>query len=530
VSLALGACGEDAKPESPASASVGSVSETPAPTASAEAPVDRSLLKAKVDAETKTLDVVAYIADERDGPMFMGAQAATNFRLFPFEQTMVVSRAGQLFELQGDKLVLNTKAVTTEKVPGNTPVLGAYEIQRLEGDYPESLFVTAEFQSFMGPRQGSYRTVYYVRTGGAWKTRESPPTSVAAWKNGAMLGLTLGKPVVESGPPTTLPAQTPGTEGKCLPGASLVFGRKLAGRPTGELILLGARCDTNRPVIERWSAEGKGTLEDLPGAPKELSPLHFHDHLRMTSSTSGVVAISGPDHTPYVARFDGGGFRPVDIPDKGDIDEAWMTADGAIFLVLIDSVSKAPNMLVRSLPDGQYTRWKAPRGYGMRGLWARDRDTAYVGWSAFGSSEAVLFGTKPALLTSQGAPPSFTAPRPEKPSAPRGEAPVDGVAAFPKYDDACKDPFVFLYDVAVQTPPGFPFPLTVKTLHAFTKKEGLELVDFKHGGKRRLGVRVPNKEVAAELVKHVKGLMPEDNPELVCFKAPADARNVAVPQ
>ncbi len=537
AALLLAGCSDQAKPDTSAAASsstAGALVVVASATPPA-LPVDHSPIAVKVDGEVLPLTVVGY---NPAAPFMPGAQASPALRIFPFPTTMIVMQAGQLFELEAGKLKLNAKAVTTEKIPKATPVVGASEIYRFEGVYPDKLYVTASYSSFMGARQASERTVQYVRSGGAWAESGALPRSLTGWRSGSVVTLDGAGKLVADTTEVKLPSQTPGTDGKCSPGSPLVVGRQVAGLPTGELLVLGSRCDTSATAVEWWPAAGQpSTIEDLPGAPRAEAATSHLDYLRVGSDKSAYVVLTRAGNAPYVARFDGRGFRPLEIPDRGDVRGAWATPDGALFFVLRGERGRrsTKDRVGRLMADGRYTRWEPTQAHPLGDLWAPDSETVYVSLSSLSSSEGAIFGIKPGKLTSATAPEAFTqaspsAPTPaEKPAAP-GETPTNGAAAFPKYDDACKDPFVFLYDVGANTPATFAFPATVKALLAFAKATELELVDFKHGGKRRLGVRVPNQDVAAELVKHVKTLMPDDKPELVCFKTASDARKVALSQ
>ncbi len=83
--------------------------------------------------------------------------------------------------------------------------------------------------------------------------------------------------------------------------------------------------------------------------------------------------------------------------------------------------------------------------------------------------------------------------------------------------EACKTPFVFLYDVADKSEPKYSFPSTRKALSTFAPLEGVELVDFV-AGRRRLGAFVPSWEVGVAVAAHIEKTMKDEHPRVVCFK------------
>lgn len=92
--------------------------------------------------------------------------------------------------------------------------------------------------------------------------------------------------------------------------------------------------------------------------------------------------------------------------------------------------------------------------------------------------------------------------------------------------EACKTPFVFLYDVSWKSELGYTFPTTRKALASFAPLEGVELVDFV-AGSRRLGAVVPSWEVGVALAAHVAKSMKDEHPQVVCF-APTSPRAIPI--
>jgi hypothetical protein len=519
--LAAG-CGEKAKPDQGNTASSDPGAAVSASAAVPDAPPDRSPVPVKLVADFKRLNVVAFLQHNTEGWPF-GAQASKAFRVHAFRDRMIVTQAGHVYTFDGKKLTLDPKAVTTEQEPGLTPLLGAYEIRRLEGIWPDVLYADAHFYSFMGPRQFSIRDVSYERRDGKWGTVGVLPGAVSAWKDGRTLALRMGKlesvPEAPEGgiPPQSKPGDAPGCKGS----AAAIDAKSLTALSSGEIFLLGRRCDNGTMGVERLGA-GPAVLEELPDAPKE--PLKTL--IAAGSPKSVYVATSGTER-PYVARFDGRAFRSIAVPDAGEVEGLWATPDGAAFLITLNRAQKdSPTLLVRIEADGTVTRFIAPRGRNFHGIWASDKDTAYTAWYREGEA-SVLFSTKPDVIL--GSPPaSFSE---EAPASPGIDAPPPEIASLPMpaYTDACKTPFVFLYDVSPKAPPNFDFPTTRKAISTFPKLSEIKLVEFVYEKKKKLGASVPSAEVGRALMKQVVENMKDESPVLVCYEAKEGVREIRLP-
>jgi len=92
--------------------------------------------------------------------------------------------------------------------------------------------------------------------------------------------------------------------------------------------------------------------------------------------------------------------------------------------------------------------------------------------------------------------------------------------------EACKTPFVFLYDVSYKSEPKYTFPATRKALATFDRLDGVELVDIV-AGNRRLGAVVPSWEVGVALAAHIEKNMKDEHPRVVCFK-PDKPRSIPI--
>ncbi len=526
LAFALG-CDETIRPD-PAgpSSSAGALATTKAEDGKVtdEGPPDTSPLVTKIDGEAKRLNVVAY-RSAADQPIF-GAKASTAFRVHPFRDRMLVTLAGQMYTVDGDKLQLDPKAVTTEAVPGNTPVLGAYEVTSLEGSYPDTLFVEAEFQTFLGARQDNSRTVRYARADGAWKVQEHIPTSVRTWKAGTLLGVVNGKVAVVGGAATApTPRMGDGSEG-CPASAPMLNVRDIDTLPSGEIYATGLRCGDETFVLERYPADGgPSTVEAFPSPP---AGERFKKITRIRAGgPRSVFAVAEVAPDIRVARFDGRALRPVEMHDRGRVTDAWATADGALFLLIRAEDPGLLSVLVRIQKDGTYTRFVPPQKVYALTLWASDANTAYVAQDSFMARASVLYGTGTTVLL--GTPPKeVTEPEPTPPpaaSASAAPAPAPEMA-FPEFTDACTTPLVFLYDVSASAPPKFDFPTTRKALSSFPSLKEIKLFDFVFAGKRRLGAHVPNAEVGKALVAHIQATMKDEAPKLVCFDPVQELREI----
>lgn len=526
AAASLGCAGEtptkasDSATAPSAATSAGSLdpSHSVGPSESAEAPaLDRSPLEPR--AAKGKLHVAAY----QKGPegFAFGAQASRHFKVFPFPDRMIVTLAGQVYELDGAKLTLSPKAPTTEKVEGATPVLGAYQIERLEGQWPDELWVTAEFNSFMGPRQSSNRTVDYRRTAGKWTTEKSLPVNVRPWTPGVFLGFVGDELRVVAGDakaPRRAPA--PNTSGRCAKG-HLVIPHDLVALPSGHVFLLGAHCATHAFVVESWRpGSEESTVTEVVADTSALGVTLTGHHLAAATDRAVFVALSTHGAPFALFRGDARGFRRVQTRDEGRVVGLHATPDGAVFAAL-DGGRRAPSALVSLTANDTSTsyRYGLDRSVRLGGLWASDAETAYVAVDDRYGDDAILLSTREVSLL--GSPPADLWK--DAPPAPAALGEV-----FPAFDDRCTTPFVYLYDVAATTPKNFDFPKTRKALTSFSGGEGLTLLDFEHAGKRRLGVPVGSPSVGADLVRHVRAEMPEDDPRLVCFAAPEGARKVVL--
>jgi hypothetical protein len=517
----VGACGgepptkpADAAPSASSSGGAGALAPSAAPSGSAEsAPFDPSPLE-----PTYTQGKLHVAAYEKSPQGFgFGALSTSHFKVFPFADRMIVTRAGHVYELEGGKLSLAPKAPTTEKVDGETPMLGAYEIQRLQGRWPDELWGTAEFSSFMGARQHSQREVHYRRTGGKWTTEKTPALAVRPWTEGSFLGFVERRLSVVAGeakPPTQ--ASAPSGSTLCKRGV-LVEPHDLAALPTGHVFLLGTHCETGEFVVESWQPGATESVVTPVTAQRDALGLRSTGHYVAAADPSSVFVALSADGAPFgLFRGDPRGFRRVLTKDVGAVRSLVATPDGAAFAV-VDAGSRAPVRLVGLTRANAYTSYGVDRIVSLGGVWARDAATAYVAVATSFDGEAVLLATKEERLL--GAPPADL----WKDVAPTSASAAE---AFPPFTDGCATPFVHLYDVGATTPKIFDFPKTRKALGSFEERGDLPLLDFTHAGKRRLGVPVPSAEVGRKLIRHVRREMPEDDPRLVCFAKPEDARRV----
>ncbi len=510
------ACADPGDKSAPTAAQEGALATVEA-TASATpepAPVDRSTIPTQP--EKRPLHVAAYL--KHHGQFAFGGQSSNGFRLFAFADRMIVAKAGEVYTFDGERLKLDPKAVTTEKVEGNTPLLGAYEIDRLEGRWPDLLWARAEFHSFMGPRQFSDRTVEYRRADGKWTVEKELPRRVAAWKGGSFLGLTAGKLAVVAGSAPHELAQTRAPEGApgCTQGGPLLTLEDVATLEAGDVLALGRRCDDQKRAVEWWKAGSTtSTIADLPEHPLD-NELQSHGHRVLARGESAFVTLSARSAPFYLWRLDRGVFRRVVTHDVGAVTSSFLAADGTFFATVVGprGSHKDPNVLVSVTSDHRYVRFMTEKVLPLGSVWAHDKDTAYVAIERSYGDEAVLLSTQPKKIL--GDPPADLFQKEAEVSAAPSET-------FKAFTDRCQAPFVFLYDVAASTPKGFDFPKTKKALKAFAERTTESLLDFSYQGKRRLGIKVPSGEIGQKLVAHMKKEMPEDDPRLVCFEAPLDA-------
>lgn len=231
-----------------------------------------------------------------------------------------------------------------------------------------------------------------------------------------------------------------------------------AASPAGTLFSLGEYCKDER-AVEVWPKDG--------GQPKiiELAPL--------TKRPGGNLLIGKDDDawitSDPVLAWKGDHFEPLPAPPR-PITDGFVSTKGELHVSDGSSIHRF---------DG--TKWIEV----ARMVWPADYGDVAIDdgtvWVTLGGKLHRLEKTEPVAT-----------------------------------GEACKTPFVFLYDVSYKSEPKYTFPSTRKAMATFTPLEGVELVDFV-AGRRRLGAKVPSWEVGAALVAHIEKNMKDEHPRVVCY-------------
>lgn len=543
LSGAVAGCKKDEPKPDPARTqpAPASTEKNPAPvdsTRKVPAPIEERTPLETRDGEKKSLSLVAVRMVEFQ----LGQQRSDAFDVWSMTekgggQKLVVVQGGFTFT-QAQPGVRGPLALETKTITGG-PVAAANEIARLEGVWPDALLASATFASFLGARQHSSSKGDFERVDGKWAKVKALPDSTAVLDD-AVLALQAGKLSAYRGTPGVLPEQAkPPAESACATAETHLLPYQVAARSGAGVVLVGTVCRTGPFGVERFlSGQPKGTVEELPDAPKNELGKGASFHASIGSAANVAVWLSG-SAGEYLALARRGPFRKVPLPVPGKLVAAVATPDDALF-VLIDPAAKGDRIVFR-LVEGVWTRWDLPTDAGrtseVETLFAADRDTAIVGGSLSGGGSthaAALFATFEATLL--GKPKDIrnlleldkpaAAPAPAASSAPA--TPVEAAPVFPAFTDACATPFVYIFDVSKSAPADFAFPSTKKALATFASVKDVKVVEVMHQGKRRLGAHVKDAAMGRELVTHIAANMKDEKPLLVCF-SPSSEREITLP-
>lgn len=102
--------------------------------------------------------------------------------------------------------------------------------------------------------------------------------------------------------------------------------------------------------------------------------------------------------------------------------------------------------------------------------------------------------------------------------------PGEGVRAR----DDCPSPFVYLRDAASDRPWKEKYPDTAAAIASFPEASDVTFVAFDVADRPRIGVSVKSNVQGKALIEHLRPLLPDTSPRLVCF-APDKPRKIAIP-
>lgn len=513
ASLSVG-CKRDApKPDPGSTAVVPSATPPTVPIVEDSSPVTTTR-----DAQARTMHVVAFRPLEWAGP---GPQREPAFRIAPFRDRMIVLHAGYAFVQEGGALKLDAQ------VFAGAAISAAEAIPSLTGQWPDRLWGEATFNNFAGARQIATSDGAFRRVAGKWQSVPKDQPGRVTMRGDAALGVYRGEIKLVDGPGAA-PEQAPADKARCPASTVAVSSLALAAAATGELFSVGVTCARDEVWLETWAAgKSTGKLSKLDFPMPKAPPLRTDQvHVAVASPKAVFIGV-GVDGATHLARFDGVNVRKIDVPDEG-LRALWATPDGTLWALM--GAPKKAAALHRLGVDGVWTRFVPPdlspgTVAPYRTLWAKDAETAYLASGASGpkGSAAIVVATTPGMMLGQL--PDLADFFGKRDAAARVDAPA--AEALKPFSDGCVTPFVTLFDVVASSPPDFPFPSTKKALSTFAQSSDVKLVEYRHDGKRKLGVIVPSREVGDALVAHVKANMKDEAPVLVCH-APAVLREVAI--
>jgi hypothetical protein len=498
VVLAAAACSEPpAKAEPSATAST-----APEVASSAPATVDRSPLT--LDLVSDRLPLTAAKLDTRrlDPRYTDGLTDDRALNVHALRGAMFVSYAGVIAELRDQELAIDyaSGAVAT------------YTVLSMGGSWPDRITARVFYDSWRStafqrsPPVAETKIYGYAKGELTSSGTDDVPLKVAGWKNGTNLSLVAGELKVEG--PGDPPKQQPPRDGAGCK-TRQIAAEELDALPSGEAFLLGRHCGAGAYALEVFDAVGQSRIEDLPDAPANVKRGFI-----TAGSPKSVFAMLSTGERVYLARWDGAAARKLELDASGDVSSVWATADGALFFIL---KQKFKAELWRVLPSGQVRKSDVFAPSPGAQVWAADADTAYV------PSFSSILSTKPGL--------EFTgyATKEGEPGGPN-EALSPPRSGLPAHHEDCKTPFVWLFDVVESSAEDFTFPNTRAALSSFPKRADIKLVELWLGSmsNRKLGAVVPMKSVGEELIAHVRKTMKNENPKLVCYAAPADARAILI--
>ena len=249
--------------------------------------------------------------------------------------------------------------------------------------------------------------------------------------------------------------------------------RAFGATPKGTLVAIGNLCSKRGPAAEVWDKPGKSRIVDLSSMVKEIEY-----HATLLPGQGDELFLRASEKDP-ILHYKDGNFEVLPRLEE-PIKDAFVSARKQIHVLAGAVIHRFENgqwVAVGQLP------W--PTRYSR--IVMDENDTLWT----------TMFGVS---RLREG----------------RGVA----------YEEGCKTPFVYLYDVADDNAPDFTFPSTQKALSSFAGLAEIGLVEFYEGG-RRLGLTVTSKEQGEAVIAHVRANMKDEHPKLLCYE-PAKPRKIEI--
>jgi hypothetical protein len=265
-------------------------------------------------------------------------------------------------------------------------------------------------------------------------------------------------------------------------------GRPMAGLPSGHLFVIGVdgELTSKRVLVERWNAQGRSVVDELPEADEPLA-----GELGIVAAAPDDAYAFSIDHGSYLARLEGSSWKREKVPNNLVIHDMLAPGDGSYYLA-----TEGP-LFRREKGATAWTEVPLPQCGEVFSLALVDGKLWAVG-KQHGDSLA-LFGPEPPTT------PVFL-PRNRERSV-VDELPSWGTEQQRRLlvrqasSPFCQKNFVLLRS---QVSPGAKaFPDVEAVLRQAIPLDGVELVTEQSPQWTYLGARVPSYEIGQRLVKYI---------------------------
>jgi hypothetical protein len=379
------------------------------------------------------------------------------------------------------------------KIPPGSKFIGPTRVRRVVGKWPEE--VAAIYHNDNGrapsptyfPLKGDGGPYEFSSGGGsgwvAGAARRGETTTIAGYD------LYKGHHIVKVRGPMVKPALRPADADGCeapkfaiaKEGFPAVPSSSYTATRAGTIISLGTYCKTKGAALEVWQDPTKAST--IISVAEQLGEYHAYqtELLRGRGDTLYVVP---PGKRPILRYHDG---KVSALPKLDGVRHGtFVSPHGALFA--------SDGLNVFELVDGGWVK-RFELDWSDHYLRFAKLDDHFLAVSAATIYE--LQETKPIALDPKA-------------------ASVD-----------CDTPMVHVFDVSDRTQRGHRFPDSARRLSTFADLDRVKLVDFRHEGRRRIGITADDWETAKAVFAHARKTNPMHHPRLVCY-APAEPRVLEV--
>lgn len=257
--------------------------------------------------------------------------------------------------------------------------------------------------------------------------------------------------------------------------------------PSGEVVLIGARCGGEGGVVEWWASGARtSTVVALPGVRIDPDGMFDGKGVRASAHGDEKLIVGGG---PFLIRLASDGVTLVK-PPPGDVTAVAHTADGVAWVVAGGKVYRRAGESWESVPfaDGGTEP--------VTGIAARGED---------------VFVTRPSSLYAL-APPAGAAQALDI----TWRSEVRSIKIAPAARDWCETPFVLMYAFTRVTPADYDFPMSRAALKGQKQFEGVRLVVTEEGDKKYFGAFTTSVALGRQLVERIESQVKGSKPVLLC--------------